>query len=210
MKKSFDLTLNEFFSGSSLDFVFPFSLLNDSFAMQRKKTLEQARAESEKRHDLKRTLGRLDLYMIGAHLRRRCLRRRRRWRRARMLLFVCRVCVRLCAPNCTRECVFGRACTIATISRDATAQTAGVGSTIGAGIFVLTGVVAREYAGPAICISFLLSGLAIFFSAMCYAELAARVPISGSAYSYAVVTIGEFPAFLVREKERARARQRGR
>jgi APA family basic amino acid/polyamine antiporter len=105
--------------------------------LTRHKALHVAMRESEERGDLRRSLGKLDLYSIG------------------------------------------------------------IGSSIGAGIFVLTGVAAKTYAGPAVIISYLFSGLSIVFSALCYAELAARVPISGSAYAYAVVTLGELPALLI-------------
>jgi len=57
----------------------------------------------------------------------------------------------------------------------------GIGGIIGAGIFVLTGQAAAQYAGPAIAISFVISGIACAFAALCYAELAAMIPISGSA-----------------------------
>jgi APA family basic amino acid/polyamine antiporter len=73
----------------------------------------------------------------------------------------------------------------------------GIGCSIGAGIFVLTGVAARNLAGPAVCLSFLISGLAIVFSALCYAEMAARSPGSGSAYSYTVVTLNEISSFMI-------------
>ena len=73
----------------------------------------------------------------------------------------------------------------------------GVGSTIGAGIFSLTGDVAAHQAGPAVSLSFVLASIACFFAGLCYAEFAAMVPISGSAYSYAYVTLGEGTAWII-------------
>ena len=73
----------------------------------------------------------------------------------------------------------------------------GVGSTIGAGIFSLTGDVAANHAGPAVTISFLLASIGCFFSGLCYAEFAAMVPIAGSAYSYAYATLGELVAWII-------------
>ncbi|MDQ0229423.1 amino acid permease [Metabacillus malikii] len=73
----------------------------------------------------------------------------------------------------------------------------GIGAVIGTGIFVLTGVVAAESAGPALIISFILSGIACALSALCYAEFASTVPISGSVYTYTYATLGEFFAFLI-------------
>lgn len=73
----------------------------------------------------------------------------------------------------------------------------GIGGIIGAGIFVLTGQAAAEYAGPGIAYSFMLAALACVFAALCYAEFAALIPISGSAYSYAYVTMGEFIAWII-------------
>lgn len=72
----------------------------------------------------------------------------------------------------------------------------GVGASVGAGIFVITGVVAQP-TGPAVCFSFLLAGISSIFSALCYAELSARIPVSGSVYLYAFVAFGEFVALLI-------------
>ena len=73
----------------------------------------------------------------------------------------------------------------------------GVGAIIGAGIFVLTGIAAAKYAGPAIVISFILAGIACALAALCYSELAAMLPVSGSAYSYAYATMGELMAWII-------------
>ncbi|QGQ46447.1 amino acid permease [Metabacillus sediminilitoris] len=73
----------------------------------------------------------------------------------------------------------------------------GVGAIIGTGIFVLTGVVAAESAGPALIISFILSGIACGLAAFCYAEFASSVPVSGSVYTYSYATLGEIFAFLI-------------
>jgi basic amino acid/polyamine antiporter, APA family len=75
--------------------------------------------------------------------------------------------------------------------------TFGIGAIIGAGIFVITGQAAAQYAGPAIVISFILAGILSLFAALCYAELASLIPISGSAYAYAYVTMGEFVAWTI-------------
>ncbi|CAN6577563.1 unnamed protein product [Malus baccata var. baccata] len=73
----------------------------------------------------------------------------------------------------------------------------GVGSTIGAGVYILVGTVAREHSGPALAISFLIAGIAAALSAFCYAELASRCPSAGSAYHYTYICIGEGVAWLV-------------
>jgi APA family basic amino acid/polyamine antiporter len=73
----------------------------------------------------------------------------------------------------------------------------GIGDIIGAGIFVLTGHAAAAYAGPAITLSFVLSGFACACAGLCYAEMASTVPVSGSAYSYAYATMGELIAWII-------------
>ncbi len=73
----------------------------------------------------------------------------------------------------------------------------GIGCIIGTGIFVLTGVAAAKYAGPGIMLSFVLSGLACAFAALAYAELAAIVPLAGSAYTYTYAALGEIIAWIV-------------
>ncbi|CAN1271994.1 Cationic amino acid transporter 2, vacuolar [Linum perenne] len=73
----------------------------------------------------------------------------------------------------------------------------GVGSTIGAGVYILVGTVAREHSGPALALSFLIAGFAAALSAFCYAELASRCPSAGSAYHYTYICVGEGVAWLV-------------
>src|SRR5262247_2714102 len=73
----------------------------------------------------------------------------------------------------------------------------GVGAIIGAGIFVVTGLVARDKAGAAIMLSFVVAGFACAFAALCYAEFASMVPVAGSAYTYAYATLGEFFAWVI-------------
>ena len=73
----------------------------------------------------------------------------------------------------------------------------GIGAIIGAGIFVLSGQAAAQYAGPAIAISFVISGLGCLFAGLCYAEFAAMIPIAGSAYTYTYATMGEFFAWVI-------------
>lgn len=73
----------------------------------------------------------------------------------------------------------------------------GVGCIIGTGIFVLTGVAAAEHAGPALVLSFIISGLACVFAALCYSEFASSMPVTGSAYTYSYATFGEFMAWIL-------------
>ncbi|WP_440064281.1 amino acid permease [Streptosporangium sp. OZ121] len=73
----------------------------------------------------------------------------------------------------------------------------GIGVVIGTGIFVLTGRVARETAGPAVALSFVAAGVVCALAALCYAEFASTVPAAGSAYTFAFATLGEFPAWII-------------
>ena len=75
--------------------------------------------------------------------------------------------------------------------------TLGIGAIIGAGIFVLTGTAAAKFAGPAIVLSFIVSGFGCLFAGLCYAEFASMIPIAGSAYTYGYATLGEFVAWII-------------
>lgn len=73
----------------------------------------------------------------------------------------------------------------------------GIGCVVGTGIFVMTGVAAAQHAGPALILSFIIAGLVCAFCALCYAELASMVPVSGSAYTYSYATFGEIIAWVL-------------
>lgn len=75
--------------------------------------------------------------------------------------------------------------------------TLGIGAIIGAGIFVITGQAAAQFAGPGIIISFVLAGIACAFAGLCYAEFASMIPIAGSAYTYSYATLGELIAWII-------------
>lgn len=73
----------------------------------------------------------------------------------------------------------------------------GIGVIIGTGIFVLTGKVAKETAGPAVAFSFIAAGIVCGLAALCYAEFASTIPVAGSAYTFSFATLGEFPAWVI-------------
>jgi APA family basic amino acid/polyamine antiporter len=75
--------------------------------------------------------------------------------------------------------------------------TLGIGAIIGAGIFVLTGTAAAQFAGPAIVISYIIAGIGCVFAGLCYAEFASMMPIAGSAYTYGYATMGELVAWII-------------
>jgi basic amino acid/polyamine antiporter, APA family len=73
----------------------------------------------------------------------------------------------------------------------------GIGCIIGTGIFVITGVIAAQSAGPAIVLSFILAGIACALAAFCYAEFSSSIPVAGSVYTYTYATLGELVGFLI-------------
>lgn len=73
----------------------------------------------------------------------------------------------------------------------------GVGNAIGAGIFVLTGTAAAQYAGPGITLSYVIAGAVCLLTSLCYAEISALIPAAGGSFSYARVTLGRFPAWMI-------------
>src|SRR3954471_1943404 len=73
----------------------------------------------------------------------------------------------------------------------------GVGVIIGTGIFVLTGAVAKQQAGPATALAFVAAGIACALAALCYAEFASTVPVAGSAYTFSYASLGELPAWII-------------
>jgi APA family basic amino acid/polyamine antiporter len=73
----------------------------------------------------------------------------------------------------------------------------GIGSVIGAGIFIIAGTAAAEHAGPAVILSFLIASAGCVFAGLCYAELAAMIPHAGSSYTYTYATMGRFMAWFI-------------
>lgn len=88
----------------------------------------------------------------------------------------------------------------ATLKRNLNAYhilTLGLGNIIGSGIYIYSGLIAAENAGPAVILCFLIASIVAGFSALCYSELASMIPVAGSAYTYTYATMGEFPAWMV-------------
>src|ERR1044071_1780950 len=75
--------------------------------------------------------------------------------------------------------------------------TLGVGAIIGAGIFVITGTAAAQFAGPALVLSMIIAAVGCAFAGLCYAEFASMIPVAGSAYTYAYATLGELFAWII-------------
>src|SRR5438105_12371050 len=75
--------------------------------------------------------------------------------------------------------------------------TLGIGAIIGAGIFVITGTAAAQYAGPGLVISMIIAAIGCAFAGLCYAEFASMIPVAGSAYTYAYATLGELFAWII-------------
>jgi len=75
--------------------------------------------------------------------------------------------------------------------------TLGFGAIIGAGIFVITGTAAAQFAGPALVLSMLIAAIGCAFAGLCYAEFASMIPVAGSAYTYSYATLGELFAWII-------------
>src|SRR5262245_45986532 len=73
----------------------------------------------------------------------------------------------------------------------------GIGAVIGAGIFVAAGAAAKDVAGPALMVSYLVAGITCIFAALCYAEFASMAPVAGSSYTYSYTTLGELFAWII-------------
>lgn len=78
--------------------------------------------------------------------------------------------------------------------------TLSIGCIIGSGIFIMKGLAAKEYAMPALALSFIIAGLGCTCAALCYAEFAAIVPVEGAAYAYSYATVGELFRLIIKNK----------